>query len=356
MSNPPPQQSLPPRQQLVARGKWPPVGERAPRVSDEPWSVTIAGEVAHPRRFDLTELKAFPHVERQVDIHCVTRWSKLGAPFRGVALEALLAAAQPLVTAKFISFVARSARNHSTSLPLADALSLGTLVVWESEGRPLEEVHGGPVRTVVPGRYFFKSLKWLERIELLSEDRLGYWEAEAGYHNEADPWLDQRYMAPSLTASQMRAALASRDFSGHDLRSIDARQRDLSDLAARNAILRDADFRGCNLQRACFDGANLSNAHLDDADLRQATFLGGDLEGASFCGADLRGADLSGASIFGASFCAEGDAEASTGNAVGHSATSRLAILDATSRIDEASLAQLTPAQLTFVSQAILVR
>jgi hypothetical protein len=332
---------------LVAEGKWPQVGERLPRASDEPWAVSLTGAVARPARFALDDLYTLPSVECEVDIHCVTRWSKLGVPFRGVLLAELLDKAQPLGEARFVSFVARSDREHSTSLPLADALVLGTLIAWEAEGRALEKEHGGPVRVVVPGRYFYKSLKWLSRIELLATDRLGYWEAEAGYHNEADPWREQRYMAPTLSRQQVRDVLANRDFAGRDLRSLDARRHDLSGLDARDALLRDADFRGCRLARACFDRANLSNAHLDEADLRGATFRGADVEGASFLGADLRGADFHGASIFGASFCLE-----ETTDPAG---TSRAALLDDTTSIEPAALAQLTPRQLAFVSQAILL-
>src|SRR5205085_4547294 len=141
---------------------------------------------------------------------------------------------------------ARSERGHSTSLPLADALALDTLVALTHEGAPLEPIHGGPVRTVVPERYFYKSVKWLERIELLAEDRLGYWEAEAGYHNNADPWLEQRYMAPNLDRLLVSSLLAARDFSNLDLRSIHAAGMDLRGLNARNSLLRDANLRGAN--------------------------------------------------------------------------------------------------------------
>src|SRR5690606_16836039 len=126
------------------------------------------------------------------------RWSKLDVPFRGVPLAVLLKICPPLPVAKYVSFAARSERRHSPSVLLEDALELDTLVALACEGRPLEKLHGGPVRVVVPGRYFYKSLKWLERIELLETDRLGYWEQTAGYHNTADPWQEQRYMAPQL--------------------------------------------------------------------------------------------------------------------------------------------------------------
>ncbi len=330
---------LPPGQQLVAPGKWPFVGERQAQADDTPWGVAITGAVRRPRTYSMVELRALPQAERIIDIHCVTRWSKLGVRFSGILLADLLRAADVDPAARFTSFVARSERAHSTSLPLADALRLDALVALDYEGGPLPAEHGGPVRTIVPGRYFYKSLKWLERIELLPEDRLGYWEAAAGYHNTADPWREQRYIAPSLTKQQAQSLIAARDFSGRDLLSINAAGHDLSGLVALGALLRNADFRRCDLRRACFDGANLSNAHLESADLREATFRGADLEGANFAGADLRGADLSGASLFGATFVDERDGQpvAETG-----------ARFDAATRLQPEQLEALTPTQYVF--------
>jgi DMSO/TMAO reductase YedYZ molybdopterin-dependent catalytic subunit len=334
---------LPPHQQLAAPGKWPTVGERAPARRADPWLVSVTGLVAYPRSWTLDELRSLPVAKRVIDIHCVTRWTKPGVPFGGVPLRHLLELCWPLPEARFASFVARSDRNHSTSLPLTDALELDTLVALTAEGRPLEEGHGGPVRTIVPGRYFFKSLKWLERIELLSEDRLGYWEAEAGYHNVADPWKEQRYLAANLDRREVRELLDRRDFSGLDLRGIEAGGLDLTGLVARNALLRDAHFERTLLRGACFDGANLSNAHLEGADLRGATFLGGDVEGANYCGADLRGVDFTGASLFGATFCMEpGDHEGW-----------KPARVDRTTRLDAAALDALTPNQQAFVRRAL---
>jgi DMSO/TMAO reductase YedYZ molybdopterin-dependent catalytic subunit len=335
---------LPQGQQLVAEGKWPFVGERQPRAGDEPWTVAIGGAVASQRIYSLTELAQLPQVERAIDIHCVTRWSKLGVRFSGILLCDLLEAAGVDATARYVSFVARSDRAHSTSLPLAEALELETLVALACDGQPLPVEHGGPVRTIVPGRYFYKSLKWLERIDLLAEDRLGFWEATAGYHNTADPWLEQRYIAPSLTKQQAAALVASRDFSGRDLRGIQAAGCDLAGLRATKALLRDADFRRCDLRRACFDGANLTNAHLESADLREATFRDADLEGANFSGADLRGADLSGASLFGASFVGEqgGQAIADSG-----------ACFDGLTRLQVAQLDALTPVQYAFARSRV---
>jgi len=300
-----PPKDLPPNQHLAAPGKWPVVGEKAPRADGSPWTITVTGLVAAPRAFLLEEVAALPRVEPLIDIHCVTRWSRLGVRFGGVPLADLLAACGgPLPEARFVSFVARSDRAHSTSLPLADALELGTLVALTHEGAPLEPIHGGPVRTVVPGRYFYKSLKWLERIELLAEDRLGYWEGETGYHNHADPWAEERYVATTLTRHELAEALQARDFGGRDLRGLLASGRDLSGLRAVGAKLRDAHFEGANLRAADFTGANLSNAHLAGADLTGASLIEADCEGADFSGAVLFGADFTGASLFGATFCA----------------------------------------------------
>jgi DMSO/TMAO reductase YedYZ molybdopterin-dependent catalytic subunit len=335
--------SLPPGQQLAAPSKWPVVGERTPAARSDPWRVTVSGLAAKPRSWSLEELRALPAIERVVDIHCVTRWSKPGVRFGGVLLRSLLELCQPLVEVRFLSFIARSERRHSTSLPLADALELETLVALTSEGKPLETIHGGPVRTVVPGRYFYKSVKWLEEIELLAEDRLGYWEAEAGYHNTADPWREERYMAPALDRRLVRDLLARRDFSGRELRSLDARGHDLTGLNARAALLRDARFERARLDGANFEGANLTNAHFEGTSLRGVSFRAADAEGANFRGADLRGADFTGASLFGATFVPEPGETEGWGPA----------ILDGTTRITEPSLDPVTPMQQDFVRRTL---
>lgn len=341
---------LPANQALVGSGKWPVVGERKPRQSDEPWAVSVSGLVERDRVWALDELAALcGGYEQTVDIHCVTRWSKLEARFGGVPLKNVLEACGLLPSARFVSFIARSDRNHSTSLPIQDALSLKALVAFTCDGEALTEEHGGPVRMVVPGRYFYKSLKWLERIELLEDDRLGYWEAETGYHNNADPWQEERYAVPNLDRREVMRLFESKDFSGKDLRSLEADHMELVGLDARGAMLRDARFRKANLRDACFDGANLSNAHFESCDLRGATFrrhdeLAADLEGADFRGADLRGVIFESASCFGASFCDEGGSE-----------DSNAAIIDSSTKIDPKTIETLdaTPTQKDFVIRAL---
>ena len=333
--------TLPPGQQLAAPGRWPQVGERAPRDDSSPWQVTIAGEVDHPHTLSLAELAALPQVERAIDIH----WSKLGVRFSGVLLADLLTPVEPRTTARFVSFVARSSRDHSTSLVLADAISQGALVALQVDGQPLPTEHGGPVRVVVPGRYFYKSLKWLERIDLLADDRLGLWEAQAGYHNVADPWREERFVAAGISRHEMRKLLASRDWSGREVLGVEARGLDLVGLVARGAILRNAQFEQCRLAGAEFDGANLSNAHFAGADLRRVSFRQADTEGCDFIGADLRGADFRGAALLGATFV---DCDAPTKE------VQRLATrIDRTTSFDDAALAELTPTQADYVNAAL---
>jgi hypothetical protein len=316
------------------------MGERAPRPDDSPWRVTVEGDVQASCSLSLCELESLPQVEQVVDIHCVTRWSKPAVRFRGVPLAALLARAQPTAEARFASFVARSARDHSTSLPLADAVALGALVALSADGAALASERGGPVRLVVPGRYFYKSLKWLERIELLAEDRLGFWESTAGYHNTADPWQQQRYIAGGLSRAELQAVLAARDLSDRNLLGLRAAGFDLQGLRASNALLRDADFSDCKLRDACFDGANLTNARFQRSDLRGASFGGADLEGVDFAGADLRGARLLGVSLLGASF-------------VDDPAAGRGAIIDGSTQFDRQALDHLTPPQQAFLLAAL---
>lgn len=336
-----PESSLPPGQQLVAPGKWPIIGERHPSSLQEPWCLSLTGCVANPETFTLEQLRAMPQSNHVLDIHCVTRWSKLGVEFGGVWLKDLLALVEPLDEARFVSFVSRSERRHSTSLTIETAIKQSTMIALSVDGNPLNVDHGGPIRNIVPGRYFYKSVKWLEGIELLTHDRLGFWEAESGYHNEADPWSEQRYMAPSIDRRKAIELIETRDFSNQDLRSIDASDRNLEKLNATHALLRDANFARTNLTGANFTKANLSNAHFHNANLRDAAFVDTDIEGADFSGADLRGTDFRGSSLIGASFVSTNDGEPLA------------AIIDESTVLPDETLAPLFPAQLEFVKQKL---
>lgn len=325
---------LPPNQVLAAPGKWPLVGERTAGSGPAEWAVSITGCINRECRWTTDELRSLDQHAIVTDIHCVTRWSRLDVPFRGVPLAVLLDEAGVTAEARFLSFVARSDRGHSSSLPLADALAAGTLIALEADNAPLTPEHGGPVRVVVPGRYFYKSVKWLERIEVLAEDRLGYWEADVGYHNGADPWREERYVAADIDRATIIEVFAARDFSGRELRSIAAANRDLAELKAAGASLRDADFRGSTLRNADFSNANLSNAHFEGADLRGASFAGADIEGANFAGASIEGVDFRGTSLFGATFVGP-----------------PTATIDRSTRFEDAGLDALAPADSAFIRE-----
>lgn len=283
-----------------------------------------------------------PQITRPIDVHCVTRWSKPAMEFTGVPLATLIGDGSSSIwnsQAKFVSFISRSERRHSTSLPLDDVISLEPLIALAAQGEPISMEHGGPIRIVVPGKYFYKSVKWLEEIEFLAIDKLGYWEADAGYHNEADPWKEQRYIASTISKQKAKQLIEDRDFCGLDLLSLDARGRDLSGLKATQAQLRNCRFDECQLQRADFCKANLSNASLCRSSLLEADFSHSDLEGADLSGSDLRGASFVNASLFGATFCHTG----MDGNPING------AIVDATTRFSANSLDALTDFQQAYI-------
>ena len=312
---------LPPNQRHTAQGKWPVVGERAPAFEaptgdPDRWQLEIIGRVARPQRWTLSELFRRPDVTTTtIDLHCVTRWSRQDTPLTGIWLRDLLAEAEPLPDARFLSLVAYSTRKHSSSLPLHDEATEGTFIAWASAGEPLSVDRGGPLRNITPGKYLYKSVKWLTTIELLTEDRLGFWEAQAGYHNDADPWREQRYILPSVSRLEARAILAKRNIRGRSFVGLPAAGLALAGLDATESLLRNADFTWTDLSSANFSAANLSNASLRGTNLRDAILVGADLEGADFSGADLRGADLTGASLFGATLFDEVAAAAQLGTA-----------------------------------------
>lgn len=300
-----PPERLPPNQQLLPQGRWPVVGEKNPGIPPETWTIEIAGQVQHALSWTLDQLRELPQSKMTMDIHCVTRWSRFDMAFEGIPLSDLLELANPTPAAEYVSFVAYSERNHSTSLPLAELKRLRAIVAFSANGEPLSQEHGGPVRVVIEGKYFYKSLKWLRSIQLLPTDKLGYWESDAGYHNGADPWKEERYLAPNLDKRMAAKLIASLDFRDQDLRSLSATERNLAGLNAKGACLRNADFTRSTLTSADFSNANLSNAKLIDANLVDANFHSADIEGADFTGADLTNCCFVGASLFGATFCTE---------------------------------------------------
>jgi DMSO/TMAO reductase YedYZ molybdopterin-dependent catalytic subunit len=180
---------LPPGQYLTE--KWPVLhAGDIPDVDVAAWRLEIAGEVEEPVSLTYEQLKELPATEVTTDIHCVTRWSRFDARFKGVHWSELATLARPKPSARFA--IAHAEQGFTANVPLAAIEDANALIVYEADGEPLAQEHGGPVRLVVPSKYFWKSAKWLRGIELSAVDKPGFWE-RYGYHNEADYWQEQRY-------------------------------------------------------------------------------------------------------------------------------------------------------------------
>ena len=159
-----------------------------PRTRLDEWSLTLDGAVDQARTWSWEELLALPSETVTVDIHCVTKWSKLDTTWTGVPVDVLMDGVD--TAADFVSVW--SDGGYTTNVPLEDLVGGRALVAYEYGGEPLEAEHGGPVRLLVPHLYFWKSAKWLRGLTLTVEDEPGFWEL-AGYHNYGDPWREQRY-------------------------------------------------------------------------------------------------------------------------------------------------------------------
>lgn len=180
---------LPPGQHLVRN--WPvlDLGQQ-PVIRPESWRLDIVGEAENPVSLDWRAFHALPQSDRLSDIHCVTTWSRYDNRWQGVATRDLLDLVMPKPSATHVML--SSYDGYTTNLPLADFAVEDALLATHWEGEPLTAEHGGPVRVVVPHLYFWKSAKWVNRIEFLTADRAGFWERN-GYHMRGDPWVEERY-------------------------------------------------------------------------------------------------------------------------------------------------------------------
>jgi DMSO/TMAO reductase YedYZ molybdopterin-dependent catalytic subunit len=159
-----------------------------PRTPLSEWDFTLVGEIDEPLRWNRDEFLALPSEEVTRDIHCVTKWSKLGTTWRGVSVDTLLEGVE--TSAEHV--LAFCDGGYTTNLPLEDVTGGKAWVAYAYEGQPLEPEHGGPARLLVPHLYFWKSAKWVRGLRLLPRDEPGFWES-LGYHNYGDPWREQRY-------------------------------------------------------------------------------------------------------------------------------------------------------------------
>jgi len=180
---------LPPGQVLTE--KWPVLHYGpVPDVDLATWDFRVHGLVKQPARWTIEEFRALPRVQVRSDIHCVTRWSRYDNLWEGVRVQDLLMQAGPQPDARFA--LVHAEQGYTANLPLAELMHDDVLLADTHNGEPLTPEHGWPVRLVVPRRYFWKSAKWVRAIELLPQDRHGFWE-QNGYHNDADPWREERF-------------------------------------------------------------------------------------------------------------------------------------------------------------------
>ena len=159
-----------------------------PRTPLDRWDLQVTGEVDGARRWTWEELRALPRETVTVDIHCVTKWTKLDTVWEGIAIDTLLDGLDH--SGDYV--IAHCDGGYTTNLPLEDVTGGKAWIATGYDGEPLAPEHGGPARLLVPHLYFWKSAKWIRRLELVSENEPGFWEA-LGYHDYGDPWQEQRY-------------------------------------------------------------------------------------------------------------------------------------------------------------------
>ena len=180
---------LPPGQYLTE--KWPVLhAGTVPDTDLATWDFRVWGEVENPITLDWEQFSDLPRTENVQDIHCVTRWSRFDTRFGGVHWRELAEVVRPKPSARYV--IAHAEQGFTANVPLQFLEHEEALLAIEADGEPLTPDHGWPLRLVIPGKYFWKSAKWLRGIELRASDQPGFWE-RYGYHNDADPWREQRY-------------------------------------------------------------------------------------------------------------------------------------------------------------------
>ena len=183
------QDRLPPGQRLVK--DWPVLDLGVqPNLSLSDWTFSVGGLVDEPISWSWDDFMAQPQVTLTSDMHCVTSWSRYYNEWQGVSARHLLSVVRPKPEAKFLML--RSFDGYSTNVPLERFAEEASLLAHSWQGQPISREHGGPVRAIIPSLYLWKSAKWLRHITFLDRDQPGYWEVR-GYHNNGDPWLEERY-------------------------------------------------------------------------------------------------------------------------------------------------------------------
>jgi DMSO/TMAO reductase YedYZ molybdopterin-dependent catalytic subunit len=175
----------------VQTHKWPVLDLGVhPEVPVSDWKLVIDGACRHPAELSFADFMAIEQVQDTSDFHCVTTWSRLDLKWKGVRVSELLALVEPNEDATHL--MCHGYDGYSTNVSLAEALKPDVLLVHTVDGKPLPREHGGPVRMITPQLYAWKGSKWISRLELMTEDRPGFWE-ERGYSMTAYPWRNDRY-------------------------------------------------------------------------------------------------------------------------------------------------------------------
>jgi DMSO/TMAO reductase YedYZ molybdopterin-dependent catalytic subunit len=163
-----------------------------PRILLERWDFSIYGDITEDLKWTWDEFLKLPRETVTVDIHCVTKWSKLDTVWTGVSVDTLLHGIDLDAQPEVCYLIAFCEGGYTTNVPLADVRGGKAWIAYEYDGRQLAAEHGGPARLLVPHLYFWKSAKWVRGFKLVKENRPGFWET-AGYHDRGDPWKEQRY-------------------------------------------------------------------------------------------------------------------------------------------------------------------
>jgi DMSO/TMAO reductase YedYZ molybdopterin-dependent catalytic subunit len=177
-----------------------------PGIDLATWDFRVFGLVANEVRLGWDELRALGSVEQESDFHCVTGWTKLANRWEGIEVARLLEHARPLPgagAAMVYGHLGDDPAGYSANLPLDVLRGADVLLAHSHGGTPLTPDHGWPLRLVVPARYAWKSVKWVRAIEVLAEDRRGYWES-LGYHNRAEPFANERFASQETKAPDDR--------------------------------------------------------------------------------------------------------------------------------------------------------
>ena len=161
-----------------------------PKLTTGDWTLRVGGLVDHELVLSWQDFLALAGASEVADFHCVTQWTRLNVAWEGVPVSTVLDLASPKPQAKYVMF--ECADGYTTNVDIEALRQPDVLFAHKQDGEPLKPSHGYPVRVVIPGRYGWKSAKWVTHVALMAEDRPGFWE-QNGYHMRGDPWREERF-------------------------------------------------------------------------------------------------------------------------------------------------------------------